>query len=1731
LFTSIGAGTDNTPDPGTYTFYVARREDRNIGSAIDDDGNSKTAQIYEGCQSALTRIDIFVYGIPDTPTGMLTDINASSGELIYNTRILPTDAISSPGLTNVQYRWYRNANDPKEDVDEMFDQTDESATTSFANITTLGEGFAGLGTNGYYQVSSTYNTTIYLSQVTHLLNRVTSSITTTFGGCETEIIDRAAIDITFYPIADKPIIGTVDYQDNKTFYDENSDNIGEVVELSYPYIGLNGGEEFYAKTFYTDLLNGQYFTWYSSNASGIRNPLSAIAVADPKGEVITAAEMLIAGITNNEIRYFLVTQTTDVEPTSLYEGSESEGTLLKINIYDVPDEPVEISSSNSADPGKVHFYYCEDELIEPIDVKSYDNDYPGDIIFYWYKSEFDALSQDSTKRLSTVDPTGAQILPNEMLNDDFANDFSTPFDLSGTVSPGTYTFYVTQASNKRYLPSTGYVGDPFFGSEGDPLEFIIYVRDIPIVPSVLDPTLFICETDGAPTFTISAFDSKITYQWYDSLGTLLGVGQTLRPQNFTEPGFYGYDVTQKKDINLNNEGFEGCESPVTELMLKVSAIPDEPITTGVFDASNNYYVYEICEGDTIADFFIKNPLLANQSSGTLEYIWYDKENKRLNTTSSENFNVENYVDLTTLKPEVPNDFRFRVSVTTDINDSENFDGCISGYTDIILRINGLPNLSFSSIATNDAYCLEEDQIIFSAQSSGIDGVGTFSFYNDFSKFGTGLTLGDANTAYVNLDITHLSDDDLVNPIEKSKRLMIGGRPTSRNVYFKFTDIKGCVNVDSVTNIIINPYPAIDFKIDNTLIDTFYTCLNEEYDVFEERIFGLLGINAETGAGIGGGGIYSDFRIYDSNSKELSFGLSDDSQAEAQFTPKDARKSLSLTDDNIQDYNPTSTYIVSFTHMDDQGCTSTVDNTITVFPKPQFGTTENGFVITNKACVADLLNIDVNLGNMPNNEATFEWKIRNDIVPDQYTNQVSIISDDYNLGSGGVFITVKATNDETGCAWQQTEGKSIGIIPTPEFRWENITTGEDMFFEFRERKLELFDSAWQEILKFSFELEGGSTNSFKKTFQRNGISNQILDTLGVSLSDPGVYKATFYLQSTAFCDSTLVREFNVLNKIVVPSEGLFHTFDGSAEYWHTDSISVDGYYDGLGYDLTKDKVALSEADLRYSTWSWNQPRGEKINHDNAPTYVMDSAWVTNPTGGYAGKGADNSSAEHSWVYSPSYDLSLLEKPTLSFDYSSDLLVTDGVVLQYSINNGATWLQLGSFDFVADGGQGISSGINWYTFTGIPGNPGNFDVFDRSAYNPAGYGWNMATDNQWRRAIHKIDLKDDNGRLIIPKEGWSDIRFRFALGSMSGQKKDETGLDLEGFAFDNFSLYNRDRVVLVESFGSLLDANSRQADSITYKRINESDDGSIWISYFSNLNEDGSNSFADPFYKRNEIDPDARRSFYGVNILPTSILNGEVAPAASDEEILSWKKSQLDQKELVRPDFTIELVDQLVSVNDRISVTGNFRSKIDIKDNETELSFRFFVVEKFITGQRIGAYQETDTIRNILRKILPSASGYVEKGSVAAGDLFTFEVNWVIEGLYNVEQYLPYLPPLRIIAMVQNEVTTEIYQVAFIDIDSKSNTITGIQDNLAVGQDFSIYPNPVDKEFRIAFEKTLQEETEWILFDQMGRQKLVGIIPKNSTELLIEVEGLTSGVYFVQLFHPNFLWAPKRIIVIH
>lgn len=259
--------------------------------------------------------------------------------------------------------------------------------------------------------------------------------------------------------------------------------------------------------------------------------------------------------------------------------------------------------------------------------------------------------------------------PSEMLNDDQPfpgvnnSVVAKPDNLAGSPPPGTYTFYVTQVSNKKYTPEGTFVGDPYYGEESAPLELTIYIRSIPVAPAVVDQTLFICDSDQTPTFQISGFDAKNTYVWYDSLTTLgLGArveqarGQTFTPANYQNagaqvPGFYGYAATQITDINLNNEGFAGCTSPETVLKLTVRATPSAPTTTG----TNN--IYTICERQDVLTLAINNP----DSANTSVYTWFDQDNKQLGTGLT--FAPGNFVNQSNLTAEVANDTRFRVRYT------------------------------------------------------------------------------------------------------------------------------------------------------------------------------------------------------------------------------------------------------------------------------------------------------------------------------------------------------------------------------------------------------------------------------------------------------------------------------------------------------------------------------------------------------------------------------------------------------------------------------------------------------------------------------------------------------------------------------------------------------------------------------------------------------------------------------------------------------------------------------------------------------------------------------------------------------------------------------------------------------------------------------------------------------------------------------------------------------------
>jgi PKD repeat protein len=158
----------------------------------------------------------------------------------------------------------------------------------------------------------------------------------------------------------------------------------------------------------------------------------------------------------------------------------------------------------------------------------------------------------------------------------------------------------------------------------------------------------------------------------------------------------------------------------------------------------------------------------------------------------------------------------------------------------------------------------------------------------------------------------------------------------------------------------------------------------------------------------------------------------------------------------------------------------------------------------------------------------------------------------------------------------------------------------------------------------------------------------------------------------------------------------------------------------------------------TSWAWGVPAKSQITA--APE--GQKAWVT---GGLGQESYNNS--ENSWLLSPCFDFSTLRNPILrcstrrAFSGSS----VDGVVLQASIDGGATWFRVGSVNDLA--------AWNWYDQNNISAQPGD-----------QGQGWS-GTDNQWRASKNQLSAL----------AGRPSVRLRFAFRADGQGVADGFGVD--------------------------------------------------------------------------------------------------------------------------------------------------------------------------------------------------------------------------------------------------------------------------------------------------------------------------------------------------------------------
>jgi len=685
-----------------------------------------------------------------------------------------------------------------------------------------------------------------------------------------------------------------------------------------------------------------------------------------------------------------------------------------------------------------------------------------------------------------------------------------------------------------------------------------------------------------------------------------------------------------------------------------------------------------------------------------------------------------------------------------------------------------------------------------------------------------------------------------------------------------------------------------------------------------------------------------------------------------------------------------------------GCVKSVDSVTTINKVPFIDFSLDKTCIINRQDSVTLKSDTL----MADGVVQWEWTVDNTITnrsSDQEMPKFSMVEQVKN------FISLTLTTDK-GCSAQKDESIFIGSVVDLDFKWDNECFGDAVNFEV----ISFTDPAGVDSIKWNFGGTGTSdlTNEYKPQF---------------TYDSPGAYDVV-YQEYTANCG--LVSETKTVN--IRPSIDL----------------SVISYVENFenAPEITGWAVDMQSSTSNYS-WQWGVPSGEKI--DNAASGL--NAYVTNLDGSY-------NNNEISYVSSPCFDFTQMEKPMISFDFISDLeLNKDGVILEYSITKDE-WNTVGVY----------GEGVNWYNSFGIGGNA----LGQSSGWTGDGKSLNTAYTPTWNNARYWLDdLKGNAG-----------VQFRFVLGT------DNSTLG-EGFGFDNIQIGERNRLVLLEHFANPEENDFENTQSLIENISLENENDVTTIQYFTS------------FPKVNDISefyaagPSARSLYYSVSQVPYSIIDG------GDRKFNYSSTNTLDgsdikKRMLQNSVFYMDVKQGISGENLNISTTVKAIEDLQLAD----YSVRILVGEKSVLSGNFNYY-------NILRAMLPDPAGTLLERSWIAEDSVKLFHSWVIPSEINADS-------LFVIAFVQNEETKEVYQAAYT---SKFGVLTSDNESLEnlSALDYIVYPNPANETVNLKFNGNRNSDLKLDIYNNTGYLVKTVYLPGDVKDYNINIHDLPAGIYFVKL----------------
>lgn len=711
------------------------------------------------------------------------------------------------------------------------------------------------------------------------------------------------------------------------------------------------------------------------------------------------------------------------------------------------------------------------------------------------------------------------------------------------------------------------------------------------------------------------------------------------------------------------------------------------------------------------------------------------------------------------------------------------------------------------------------------------------------------------------------------------------------------------------------------------------------------------------------------------------------------------------------------------------CLNQDTKTVTVLPSPvaQFSSPPK--------CKDDVVPFNADGTLNTNGVPTYTWTFEGQQVTGQNTTyQFS--------GTGTYAVNLSVAYPAAGinsivCASSLTQDQFVGLIPVVDFDVSELCEGDQTKFLYKQAVTTISQAQW--------DFGDGTLIPFGQVTQSVTGSSSTSGTYGNPIHSFPSANATGY---------------------TVTLTGRTSAQTGSCAASRTKNVTVLKYISGIGPSSPYNMKALNgengfwtiEDANGNSTWEFAPPAGTVI---NSP----EKSWVTNAAGAY--KSDDNS-----FINSPCIDISAFTRPVFSLKYWEDTQVTDGAVLQYSINGGQTWQTLGTLI------NNFSSGQNWYNAVGISSSPGG----------QSNYGWSTRDMTDWLEAKHSLDPISG---------GRNKVRFRLAFRSVNSSSPPTR----EGFAFNDVKIEERNRTILVENFTNESAANApvNNANFRSFKSGLTSSE-IVKIQYATSFPGN------DAINTQNTIDPAARSAFYGITQVPKAYIDGYTNGTFNgiwDDQYFSLRSLNPSPVQLsfqpVTPDPN-RLVGKLRVTASQALAAGAYTAIVAI-------------VERQVSGEDF-----------VLRKMLPSASG-TPLPNLAANATFDVDFSWELDS-----RVVSNAANIQVLAFVQKlQGDKEVLQSAMWTSVPSVSVVTGDGTMFESGDTF--FPNPADKEITITLKSPAFGKTPVRLIDPLGKSVHESDFEKGEHRKMISTKDLSEGIYILQIGETGSDKGRKKVLVVH